>query len=251
MASKKYVKPDGSSRVSFAYSLESEGGSDVLFGEIVILRHLHDTVAAEITVSDHIGRNPRAGDDRSPETDLGIHHDRSVIILRDPCAPRRSNAGVKQENPSRSAMDTAKEISDDLVQRPLPPCRNVDSSPVVDDVDTLIGRDGELRFRQRMRNRNLSCKRLRDPVRADPPRGFSNLQPRLAGTRDADAFRSKAMTDREAKSRAVKILAKSIYRDLEAQGFDERQIVALATELISEVTTKISVTRDNVKSQVA
>jgi hypothetical protein len=48
------------------------------------------------------------------------------------------------------------------------------------------------------------------------------------------------MTDREAKSRAVKILAKSIYRDLEAQGFDERQIVALATELISEVTTKIS-----------
>lgn len=48
------------------------------------------------------------------------------------------------------------------------------------------------------------------------------------------------MTDREAKSRAVKILAKSIYRDLEAQGFDEKQIVALATELISEVTSKIS-----------
>ena len=48
------------------------------------------------------------------------------------------------------------------------------------------------------------------------------------------------MTDREAKSRAVKIPAKSIYRDLEAQGFAERQIVALATELISEVTTKIS-----------
>jgi hypothetical protein len=48
------------------------------------------------------------------------------------------------------------------------------------------------------------------------------------------------MTDREAKTRAVKILAKSIYRDLEAQGFDEKQIVALATELISEVTTRIS-----------
>jgi hypothetical protein len=48
------------------------------------------------------------------------------------------------------------------------------------------------------------------------------------------------MTEREAKSRAVKILAKSIYRDLEAQGFDERQIVALATELISEVTTKMA-----------
>ena len=57
-----------------------------------------------------------------------------------------------------------------------------------------------------------------------------------------------SMNDREAKARAVKILAKSIYRDLEAQGFDEKQIVALATELISEVTNKIS--RDhNVKSQ--
>ena len=56
------------------------------------------------------------------------------------------------------------------------------------------------------------------------------------------------MNDREAKARAVKILAKSIYRDLEAQGFDEKQIVALATELISEVTNKIS--RDH-KQQVA
>lgn len=48
------------------------------------------------------------------------------------------------------------------------------------------------------------------------------------------------MTDREAKTRAVKILAKSIYRDLEAQGFDQKQIVSLATELISEVTTKMA-----------
>jgi hypothetical protein len=58
------------------------------------------------------------------------------------------------------------------------------------------------------------------------------------------------MTDREAKSRAVKILAKSIYRDLEAQGFDERQIVSLATELIAEVTTRIS-RGESVKTQVA
>ena len=58
------------------------------------------------------------------------------------------------------------------------------------------------------------------------------------------------MNDREAKARAVKILAKSIYRDLEAQGFDEKQIVSLATELISEVTNKIS--RESLKqSQVA
>ena len=48
------------------------------------------------------------------------------------------------------------------------------------------------------------------------------------------------MSDREAKVRAVKILAKSIFRDLEAQGFDEKQIVTLATELIAEVTSKMS-----------
>jgi len=60
------------------------------------------------------------------------------------------------------------------------------------------------------------------------------------------------MTDREAKSRAVKILAKSIYRDLEAQGFDEKQIVSLATELISEVTNKIARgSSDKLPAQVA
>ena len=70
--------------------------------------------------------------------------------------------------------------------------------------------------------------------------------PLWSGTRSAEQ-NSAAMTDREARTRAVKILAKSIYRDLEAQGFDEKQIVALATELISEVTSKMS--RDHVKSQ--
>lgn len=62
-------------------------------------------------------------------------------------------------------------------------------------------------------------------------------------------MRSAPMTEREAKTRAVKILAKSIYRDLEAQGFDEKQIVALATELISEVTSKMA--RDGKTQQVA
>jgi len=64
-------------------------------------------------------------------------------------------------------------------------------------------------------------------------------------------MRDRAMTDREAKTRAVKILAKSIYRDLEAQGFDEKQIVALATELISEVTNKISRGQTEQKTQHA
>jgi hypothetical protein len=89
---------------------------------------------------------------------------------------------------------------------------------------------------------------VNDPPACDPGPVFDHLEAHATGTRDAAGFAS-TMTDREAKSRAVKILAKSIYRDLEAQGFDERQIVALATELISEVTTKIS--RDNVKSQLA
>lgn len=43
------------------------------------------------------------------------------------------------------------------------------------------------------------------------------------------------MTDREARSRALKILAKSIARDLEAQGFDRRHVVELATMLLDEV----------------
>ncbi|MBP6629091.1 MAG: hypothetical protein KBG28_17300 [Kofleriaceae bacterium] len=48
------------------------------------------------------------------------------------------------------------------------------------------------------------------------------------------------MTDQESKSRAVRILARSIYKDLQGQGFDEKQIVALATELISEVTKSMT-----------
>lgn len=62
-------------------------------------------------------------------------------------------------------------------------------------------------------------------------------------------FAVSPMTERETRHRAVRILAKSIYRDLEAQGFDEKQIVALATELISEVTSKIA--KDQGKQQLA
>jgi len=41
------------------------------------------------------------------------------------------------------------------------------------------------------------------------------------------------------RAKGVRILAKSIFRELSQQGYDERQIVALATELISEVTTRM------------
>jgi hypothetical protein len=78
---------------------------------------------------------------------------------------------------------------------------------------------------------------------------FQRLGSRYAWHTLCSYARLRLMNDREAKARAVKILAKSIYRDLEAQGFDEKQIVSLATELISEVTNKIS--RDHKSQQIA
>lgn len=41
---------------------------------------------------------------------------------------------------------------------------------------------------------------------------------------------------RPARDKAVKILAKTLYRELRGQGFEQRHLVALATELISQVT---------------
>ncbi len=42
------------------------------------------------------------------------------------------------------------------------------------------------------------------------------------------------------RNRAVRILAKSIYRELMQQGYDDKCVVSLATELISEVTTNMA-----------
>ena len=42
------------------------------------------------------------------------------------------------------------------------------------------------------------------------------------------------------RQKAVRILAKSLFKDLLQQGYDEKQIVALATELNSEVTNRIA-----------
>ena len=46
--------------------------------------------------------------------------------------------------------------------------------------------------------------------------------------------------DLRSDPRAARILAKSIYRELTSQGYDDKQIVALATQLISEVTARIA-----------
>jgi hypothetical protein len=42
------------------------------------------------------------------------------------------------------------------------------------------------------------------------------------------------------RNKAVRILARSMFKELTQQGYDSRQIVALATELISEVTADLA-----------
>ena len=41
------------------------------------------------------------------------------------------------------------------------------------------------------------------------------------------------------RNRAVRILAKSVYKELSEQGYDTRQIVSFATELIGQVTEQL------------
>ncbi len=52
--------------------------------------------------------------------------------------------------------------------------------------------------------------------------------------------KSNPEADMADRNRAVRILAKSIFRELTAQGYDEKQIVTLATALLGEVTTTIA-----------
>ncbi|HEY5284228.1 MAG TPA: hypothetical protein VIM14_15665 [Polyangia bacterium] len=42
------------------------------------------------------------------------------------------------------------------------------------------------------------------------------------------------------RERALRILSKSLYRDLRQNGYEPKQIVALASELIEQVTTDIT-----------
>ncbi len=51
------------------------------------------------------------------------------------------------------------------------------------------------------------------------------------------------MTTTATSIRPARILARSLYRDLSTRGFDAHQIVAVATELIGEVTTHIGARR--------
>ena len=54
------------------------------------------------------------------------------------------------------------------------------------------------------------------------------------------AFRLRAMTDDAARDRAIQILVRSLYRELKAQGFGDKHILAVAIELVGKVTDKLA-----------
>jgi hypothetical protein len=43
--------------------------------------------------------------------------------------------------------------------------------------------------------------------------------------------------------RALSILAKSIYRELRASGYETRDVISLASELLAQVTTDVKLNR--------
>ena len=71
---------------------------------------------------------------------------------------------------------------------------------------------------------------------------FRSLRPMRVPKRVRSVQTEKQPTNSEPliqRNRSVRILAKSIFRELKQQGYDDKQIVALATELLSEVTDQV------------
>ena len=58
-------------------------------------------------------------------------------------------------------------------------------------------------------------------------------------THSASVARDSVSAPIPNREKALKILSKSIYRDLRQNGYEPRQIVALASEIISLVTSDI------------
>jgi len=48
------------------------------------------------------------------------------------------------------------------------------------------------------------------------------------------------VNDDDLKTRAVQILVRSLYRELIERGYDDKQILAVAIELIGKVTDRVS-----------
>lgn len=65
---------------------------------------------------------------------------------------------------------------------------------------------------------------------------MAQLMPQTTAATDASAPPVGALQNRE---KALKILSKSIYKELRQNGYEPRQIVALASEIISLVTSDI------------
>jgi hypothetical protein len=57
------------------------------------------------------------------------------------------------------------------------------------------------------------------------------------GRRDLYAH---VVDDDDQKKRAVQILVRSLYRELTARGYDDKQILAVAIELIGKVTDRVA-----------
>jgi len=57
--------------------------------------------------------------------------------------------------------------------------------------------------------------------------------------KSATATRQTTPSSIPNREKALKILSKSIYKELRQNGYEPKQIVALATELISQVTSDI------------
>jgi len=51
-----------------------------------------------------------------------------------------------------------------------------------------------------------------------------------------DATAKKEAISVQDRDKALKILAKSIFKELKSQGYETRQIVGLATEILAQVT---------------
>jgi hypothetical protein len=68
------------------------------------------------------------------------------------------------------------------------------------------------------------------------PQAVTQLKPGANSPAAIDPATPSAIPNRE---KALKILSKSIYKEMRQNGYEPKQIVALATELISLVTTDI------------
>jgi hypothetical protein len=69
--------------------------------------------------------------------------------------------------------------------------------------------------------------------------GTANMPQALASAAQPAAPVSTPVGKEANRARALKILSKSLYRELRQNGYEPTQIVALATELISLVTSDI------------